>query len=194
MQTKMVRQIGRALLSDADFNRLLMDTLAWASEYMAGEEVFAPHVLAFYRQPKGGHSLTVLVTPGWDDQRGKERILAGMGQAAAESDEPLAAVFLVTEAWMTQRTAQDGPPDVPPSEDPARQEVVVVSGSTLDMRQNQAIIHIEREEGRLAAGEVLSVPYIDDGQDEFQNWLLMQFLGAYAAEMMRRGRGKRPKM
>ena len=194
MNTLDVRKIGRALMSDGDFNRLLMNALAWASEYMAGEAEFRPHVLAFYRRPAGSHSLTVLMTPGWTDPESKDLLMTGMGRAAAESEEPLAAVFLVTEAWMTQRAEAEGLPDVPPSEDPERVEVVIVSGSTLDMRQNQAIIHIKRQEGLMAAGEVLSAPFIDDGRDEFQNWLLMQFLGAYAAEVMRRGWGSLPKM
>ena len=146
-----MRDIGRKLISDGEFNRMLMDTLAWAGDYMAGQESICPYLLAFYADPEDSYSLTALVTPGWSSSEEKDLMMMGMGMQAAEIAAPLAAVYLVTEAWMTQRPEAEGLPNVPPSEDPERMEVVIISGSTLDMRQNQAIIHIECQEGLMAA-------------------------------------------
>ena len=185
-----VRQTGRQLISDGDFNRLLMDILDWTGRYMDGEEAISPHLLAFYALPDGRYDVNVLVSPGFVDGEAKET-MAVMGVKAAEGDEPLAAVFLVTEAWMSQREARAGEPVVPPSQDPERVEIVIISGSTIDQRQNQVIVRTEREEGRMHAGEVISAPYIDDGEDELENRILAHFWRSYAEEMMwRSGDGR----
>jgi len=178
-----VRQTGRQLISDGDFNRLLMDILDWTGRYMDGEEAISPHLLAFYALPDGRYDVNVLVSPGFVDGEAKET-MAVMGVKAAEEDGPLAAVFLVTEAWMSQREARAGGPVVPPSQDPERVEIVIISGSTIDQRQNQVIVKTERENGRMHAGEVISAPYIDDDEDELQNRMLAHFWRSYAEEMM----------
>ena len=183
------RKVGRQLISDADFNRLLMDALSWATEYMEGEEALAPHILAFYAQDDGTHNLVALVTKGWKDYYSKKQAIVEMGFMAAEYENVLAAAFIVTEAWMTQSTSGELPA-VLPSDDPERVEVVVISGATLDKRQNQAIVQVERRNGRLRAGEVTSIPFIDDGGDQIRNSLLAIFLTSYSlGYISRRGGG-----
>ncbi len=181
-----VRQIGRELISDAEFNHLLMSALEWAGQYMDGEEFISPHLMAFYAQADGNYGLSVFVTPGFEDDESKASTMVTMGVKAAEGDTPLAAAFLVAEAWMSTRPEGEGLPDVPPSEDPERVEVVIISGSTIDQRQNQAVVRTERREGLMHAGEVISAPFIDDGEDTLQNYMLMRFWRSYAEGVMRR--------
>jgi hypothetical protein len=179
------RQVGRSLISDGDFNRLLMDILDWTGKYMDGEEAINPHLLAFYALPDRNYDLNVLVTSGFVDGEAKETMMT-MGAKAAEGDHPLAAAFLITEAWMSQREAEDHLPEVPPSEDPERIEIVIISGSTIDQRQNQVIVKTERRDGLMYVGEVISAPYIDDDEDQIQNRMLMQFWRAYAEEILKK--------
>jgi hypothetical protein len=180
------RQVGRELISDAEFNHLLMNALEWAGQYMEGEESISPHLMAFYAPGEGDYIMSVFVTPGFEDDESKVMTMAAMGVKAAEGDDPLAAVFLITEAWMSTRPEGEGLPDVPPSEDPERVEVIIISGSTIDQRQNQAVVRMERREGLMYAGEVMSAPFIDDGKDTLQNYMLMRFWRSYAEGIMRR--------
>lgn len=176
-----LRQVGRALLSDADFNGLLWDTLDLIRDSLAKEEALEDHILVFYSRPDGSYDQIGITTPGWDGE-----VLATMGVMAAEhTDDPLAAAFLVTEAWMTP-SSDEGVSDVPAEENPEREEVILISGMTLDLRQNRTILRFERRHGRLHPGEVMSEPFIDDGLDEIQNNILLLFLHAYGAEMLRR--------
>ena len=187
---KDIRHIGRHFISDGEFNRMLLDMLDWASAYIEGTEEVNPLVLAIHALPDGSHELNVLIPPEFGGERARE-IMIAIGAKAAESDDPLAAAFLVTEAWMTLRPAADAPPGLPPSEDPDRIEALVISGSTIDQRQNQVVVRIERCDGLMQAGEVMSIPFINDGADQLQNRLLMQFWRSYAEETMARKRDGR---
>jgi hypothetical protein len=53
------RQIGRELISDAEFNNLLISTLDWVGQYMEGGESISPHLLAFYVAGEGDYSTAV---------------------------------------------------------------------------------------------------------------------------------------
>lgn len=81
-----VRQIGRELISDAEFNHLLMSALEWAGQYMDGEEFISPHLMAFYAQADGNYGLSVFVTPGFEDDESKASTMVTMGAKAAELD------------------------------------------------------------------------------------------------------------
>ncbi len=185
-----MRHIGRHFISDGEFNRMLLDILAWASEYIEGKETADLLVLAVHALADGDHELNVLIPPEFGGERARE-IMITIGAKAAESDDPLVAAFLVTEAWMTTRPADADAPELPPSEDPERLEALVICGSTIDQRQNQVVVRIERCGGLMQAGEVMSVPFINDGADQLQNRLLMQFWRSYAEETMARKRDGR---
>ncbi|MCA9875150.1 MAG: hypothetical protein H6659_00730 [Ardenticatenaceae bacterium] len=172
-----LRQVGRELINDADFNHLLLETLDWAREYIEEQESIDPHMLIFYGDPEG-FQWTALTAPALT-----EDVVVGMAEIAAEVDAPLAAVFLVTEAWMTPKTND---PDLPPEDDPESIEVVLIAGITLDLRQNRTILKLERRDGRLHAGEVLSQPFIDDGIDQVETTVMFQFLRLYGAEALTR--------
>jgi len=176
-----LRRVGRALISDADFNGLLLETLTWVSEYIENDEALNFHVLVFYGLPDGGYNLMVLESPGWD-----ETVIPQMSAMAAERDEPLAAVFLVSGGTLTPPTAVS--PQTTPADAPGDVPAVIIFGVTLDLRQNRTIVMIEEEDGRRRLGEVTSFPFIDDGVDTVQNDLLLQFLKRYAEELFgRRG-------
>ena len=143
---KDIRQIGRHLISDGEFNRMLLDILEWVGVYIEGQEKVTPVVLAIHVLADGAHEVNVLIPPAFGGERARE-IMIAIGAKAAESDAPLVATFLVTEAWMTLRPATDGPPELPPTADPDRIEALVIGGSTIDQRQNQVVVRIERRGG-----------------------------------------------
>lgn len=185
-----MRQMGIDLISDAEFNRHLLSTVEWASDYMVGEEEFPPHIFARYVNSDGEYEMSIMVTPGFEDGDQKSKIMIAMGVEAAKSDSFLAAVYLVTGAWMSRQISGEEKPDVQPSEDPNRAEVVVVAGITIDSRQNWATILVERDAAKLMApGTVVSNPYIGDEADSIDNALLTKFMMGYCLGVL----GKRAK-
>ncbi len=174
-----LRRVGRLLISDADFNGLLLETLNWVSEYIENDEALRFHVLVFYAPPEGGgYNLMVLDSPGWS-----EEVLPQMSAMAAERDEPLAAVFLLSSGTLTPTAVF---PETASSAAPEAVPAVIVFGVTLDLRQNRTIVMIQEEDGRRRLGEVTSFPFIDDGMDAVQNDMLLQFLKVYAEELFNR--------
>lgn len=103
----------------------------------------------------GGHRPTVFVQaegkntlvgklsnfPDTHEARLERMILIGM----AYGHDPylagsLAQVFFVCEAWMSSAT-EDKPPHMPPSQDPKRQEVLIVSELDLTTQQSALIVY-----------------------------------------------------
>lgn len=176
-----LRRVGRLLISDADFNGLLLETLNWVRENIENDEALRFHVLVFYASLDGNYNLMVLESPGWS-----EEVLPQMSTMAAERDEPLAAVFLVSSGMLTPHTAVS--PETAPSDPPNDVPALIIFGVTLDLRQNRTVVMIEEEDGRRRLGEVASFPFIDDGVDAVQNDLLLLFLKRYAEDLFgRRG-------
>ncbi len=180
-----LQKVGRFLISDAEFNRLLMELLDWVQINIQNREFFNPHLFAFFTVAEGGYDVEGLTTPGFIEAEVRETV-AAMGTRIGESDGQLAAAFLVTEGWMVPRSGEENQSEIPPAEDPRRIEVVIISGSTLDQRQNQVVVRIERQNGLMFAGEVMSMPFIDDGLDQFRNRMLAQFWMSYAKEFLMR--------
>jgi hypothetical protein len=82
---------------------------------------------------KAGRMLTTGYIVGRDDQVGELR-----------------QVFFIAEAWLSAATA-DKPPSVPPSRDPNRQEVLVISGRAVASRETELVLFqvLRDQQGKL---------------------------------------------
>lgn len=73
---------------------------------------------------------------------GRAQQMFTLGAVLAESGElgVLQQVFFITEAWMSVATT-DEPPHVPPSQDPQRREILVVSRLTIQPPQTEIVVY-----------------------------------------------------
>lgn len=89
--------------------------------------------------------------PPTHEQRLRMMFTAGSALAESGALTSLEEVFFISEGWMSV-AAEDGLPEVPPSQDPQRREVLIVSG--LEVKTGQAGMTIfemlRDEEGNLA--------------------------------------------
>jgi hypothetical protein len=105
--------------------------------------------------------------PDTHDQR--LDLMRSLGQAAARSGKlgRLNQVFFISEAWMS--VANNGkPPDMRPSQDPNRKEVLIVTGLELKRQQKHLRIFemIRNPEQRVVDLSELSPPQDKDGSIE----------------------------
>lgn len=105
------------------------------------------------------------------------------GQALAHEGTAgrLRSVYFVTEAWLSH--AQDGKlPDVPPSQDPQRKEVLIVDGVEARSRRARAAIYemLRDEQGKLREIREFRLP--DDSSTSSDSPLLEAFLTGFSAK------------
>lgn len=80
----------------------------------------------------------------------------GSATAHMAPDRILVAAWLIGEGWMVE-TNEAMPTKVTPSEHPDREEIILVTGVSLDERRNHAIFRYSRNEGNriiVSAGDV----------------------------------------
>ena len=112
-----------------------------------------------------------------DDALEKRRMLFAIGYNAVRKDElgALVQVYFISEAWVS--IIQQGTlPDVRPSQDPQRQEILVISCVNLKEQTKEIAIlsYVRDKEGRLIAIK-------DFGNEgiQFESELLDAFLAGY---------------
>lgn len=112
--------------------------------------------------------------------RVQQMFVAGQALASDGGAGRLRSVYFVTEAWLSQ--AQKGKlPDVPPSQDPQRKEVLIVDGVEARSRQARVAIYemLRDEQGNLREIRELKLP--DDSSSSADNPLLEAFLTGFGA-------------
>ena len=112
-----------------------------------------------------------------------------LGQATAKSGrvDQFQQVFMVQEGWMSVAT-KDKPPDVRPSEDPNRKEVLIVSAIEMkDRKKHMRVFEILRDRHKQVAGfeefvpdekkkdESVEVPLLDAFVQGFQTAFRTKF-------------------
>lgn len=168
------------MLTDAAFNKLLdgevRSTLAMVQDH---PQDLAPHLLVLYTDatdPSGKLRANVFCVFGGfpKDKYGlmKEMAVTFLGR---NPQAVLQAVFLATEAWVSQQS------EVHPSEDPKRREAIVINGITVDERHNMATVEIDRDEqGGIVHGEISTTHYVPDNSFVISH-LLQHFARALRA-------------
>lgn len=177
----LVRQLGRQLISDAEFNERMQSALNDVHRKMRGRRAqLRPHLLIYVRRLAGLHLVDLALGVEMTESNKYPLMVAAGRQAAAFG--PLGAVFFVSEAWATVYAGDEPEPKQPPADDPRRREIVLVSGLTLDLRCNHARIIIRRrEDGRMFPGQTITMPYGQAGTAQQPNRMLTEFLRGYAA-------------
>lgn len=123
---------------------------------------------------------TVVMMAGFGDN--KREMLRFLGAKMAENKEfgsPM-ALFLITEAWVAMETPKErkenkDKPFIPPSERPDRNEVVMISGCTLDMRFNMMTYMIRRVGKNIMLGEKKVMDYVASSKNTFESPLMQEF-------------------
>jgi hypothetical protein len=139
---------------------------------------------------KFGHHLPTLIAEGdrksfisqieplAETHEGRTLQLYLLGLALAESAEVgvLQQVFFISEAWLSTAT-HDAPPVVPPSRDPQRKEVLIVTRHQLRPPKDDALIFEMRrnEKGKLIGFETVHTHYSEQDTD-FRSPLLDAFV------------------
>jgi hypothetical protein len=150
-------QLGQLLIPDDDFNSWLRINTRQAMQRETGEISVTPTLLIIRPlQLQAGsfeerYQVTLcplLVGDDWGDREVRWNIMREMGRQCAQRGEAPAAIFHVAEAWSkairTEEEAQQALWDTVASF-PDKEEVLVVSGLSIDQRVNMALCKIERD-------------------------------------------------
>ena len=112
--------------------------------------------------------------------RAQQMFVAGQALARDGGAGRLRSVYFVTEAWLSH--AQDGKlPDVPPSQDPQRKEVLIVDGLEAKSRRARVAIYemLRDQQGNLR--EIREIKLPDDSSTSSDSPLLEAFLTGFWA-------------
>lgn len=144
------------------------------SERPNGE--LAPSLLVMIDTGGAQWELDLIILTDFDEDRFD--LIASLGAKYGSYLKKIPAIILTSEAWMseTPREAWEAHPEnrIAPVDDPNRQEVLFVSGMTLDRHSELLRVNISRDEQKQAVlGEV--TPWTD-----FDNRLLQSFWTGYA--------------
>jgi hypothetical protein len=129
---------------------------------------------------RGGTVITLQDMAPTHDERLRQMAQAGVVTAQRNEVGKLRQLFFITEAWMS--TTEGGQlPDQPPSQDPRRKEILVVS--QLQVQQDQsAMVAYEMhrdDEGKLA--KITQMPSGDPSEVEVKSPLLDAFIVGFGA-------------
>lgn len=112
--------------------------------------------------------------------RVQQMFVAGQALARDGGAGRLRSVYFITEAWLSQ--ANEGKlPDVPPSQDPQRKEVLIVDGVEAKSRRARVAIYemMRDEQGNLR--EIREIQLPDDSSTSSDSPLLEAFLTGFWA-------------
>ena len=109
---------------------------AAAEGLKSGAEV-QPNILALFAEkelPDGGIERPAVSYPFvFNDEAEKQAILRRIGFSIASFDREMICAICVSEAWASE--AKEGKPEMPPSQDPDRFEMLVISAMLNDGRR-----------------------------------------------------------
>ena len=116
----------------------------------------------------------------FNDNDAKHKLFKSLGaRCYAEKFCPLAA-FLTTEAWLSKQT------DVQPRKDPDRQEVAIISGRSIDGKQDcMAVAPIFRD-----TGDIIRLGKFNSGFAETQSLILKTFFESFMLTAFKDLKGK----
>ena len=119
------------------FNKHLLTTNQWAKKMFLDdpEDGIMPHLCV--RKDEGGDDWTLDIYAFAEFGETRYQLFEAIGTKYGQAKAHIPAIYLVSEGWLSISTKEEmeAHPDnrVMPSEDPDRQEVLLVSGLTLDM-------------------------------------------------------------
>ena len=156
-----------------------------AKEIMLRDGSHVPVLIA-----EGGKSLVAGQIPDMPATYGERvELMRFLGEAAAKSGrvDQLQQVFMVSEGWMSV-ASEDKPPEMRPSQDPNRKEVLIVSGIQVkEDKKHLKVFEIMRDSDEKVVGleeflpneknkdETAEVPLLDAFVEGFQTGFRTKF-------------------
>lgn len=118
----------------------------------------------------------VLVRVQFIDDHQKKMVASHVAKMIAQNGLIINAVWIISEAWMT--TVKNG-------DTSDREEVIAISGSTIEGGKNGAVIHVYRDENdNMAVRETEVYKLGGGGEIEIETILVDYFLEVYAEEIL----------
>lgn len=177
-------------VSPKTFKELADASVKFVESAGLGESDFMPHLIVHTRSVVEGGGLgdiettMVAIAAGFSQEQKRETI-RNIGRLFYKERKLPAAVFMASEAWTSKEVGPDGKGKyATPSEDPNRQEVLVVSGMSMSGEEKIGVfIPVKRVDGKMArAGE----NYVSA---EIEPYILNHFFrGFFEATARRMGR------
>lgn len=142
-------------ITDEKFQELANQTVKMIEELELGTDGMSPKMFIHFRTLEEGGMLSdiqsaVVVIAGAFNNDNKHELIAGIGRQFFEKRWMPVAVFMGSEAWMSNIKPEDLKADayVQPSKDPNRKECLMIAGrtSTNDGCQIGIMIPIKRDE------------------------------------------------
>jgi hypothetical protein len=142
---------GRLAISDEELNGLMEHEFEYITEHFReSDDQLYLMIDAISRGTFDGpleHTL-IMIPEGWPQDDTKGDVQLGLGVKLFEDLHPkkqqLVALVQMTEAWVSIVPEGQKRPDVPPSEDPNRKEIVLCMVESMEGRQARAHWMIER--------------------------------------------------
>lgn len=149
-------------ISDKLFDELTELAVDMAEECCLGRHSVPPAVIVYHRQIVENNALSdieatyVVIDEDFNDPDRKRDIMRTVGKQFYETKKVPAAVFMLSEAWMSKNKD----PNTIPSQDPNRQEAIAIVGRTIG-RECKSMVMIpvsrDKEDRMIRNGENDSV-------------------------------------
>jgi hypothetical protein len=185
-KVKSARQEFEEILPNDEFNRFLREfgerEIETASQYIEeGKSLLSKIIVIDF----DGGNVHPSVLAGFADGFGKnaddkEKILTGFGVKLFEDKVQPLALFLISEVWISHQTK------VSPSNDQDHEEGIIISGRTIDGRDNFAMAMIKNENGERKLDQMTYHEYGDKGHYETESYLLQYVFRGYAIGVIKK--------
>jgi hypothetical protein len=149
-------------LTDEAFQTYVRNHHKFTLTHIDGNESLMPQLVIITRNPDGKDEMTLcaLAVPFNEDHE-KRTVLFKLGKKMYDEQKLTLAAILSSEAWMSQRTAENPMRGVQPRHDPNRKENIIVVGSGLMQHQRLFICTpVKRDDKNLMVidGESREIP------------------------------------
>lgn len=182
-------EINQHFFSNAQFSNILIDAVQRTKEEMKGACKSIMAQLLVFSVPDENNQQEISLVAFADMPEDKQPLFEGIGMKMAQelNFTPVAIIF-ISEAWMKRVERKDKKRfygeyhqgDL--SKDPERKEIVIITGSTVDFRDNMAAIEIKRlKSGKIRPGKTTFIDYdpLEDGNKVVEGNLLRAFWRGY---------------
>ena len=162
-----------------------------AKPYVQSNEEMMPKIIVVSnKKVDGKNEVTIaMFANGFGDPDEKQKLLMGFGAKLYDQGIQPVALFITSEVWMSR--GEDLKKDMAPSQDPKHREGIMISGMTVDGRQNFAMAMIEEKDGKRDLGEPDYTEFDPkDRKVETESYLLKWVYQGYALTLMQGMKGK----
>ena len=164
---------------EAQPNRLTLEGVT----HMAKETALAQggHVPVFLAEG-GGQAFAGKIDSLADTHEGRMEQLFGAGLMVAKTGvvTPLAQVFFISEGWLSMAEGEE-PPQLPPSQDPKRIEVLLIAQFDLERNADAGVMFEMLRDDECVLRELKPLPVMEEEGLTVKSPLLEAFVLGYAA-------------